>query len=166
MPPYIWMLPYVWMAPCIFGCSPYSSLYVWTPCLDDVWMAPVHTQHKESMLCLTRGVHMPPYIWMPSVCLDAAICLDGPLNVWATHMFGHPSYVWMPPACLVLPFGHPTVWSDTPLCLDTPLYVECPPYVWLPPVCLDAPQMYGASKGMRNIKTYGGVQTYRGHPNV
>ena len=41
-----------------------------------VWMPPVHTQHKESMLCQTKGhpyfpmnlmplyVWMPPYVWM------------------------------------------------------------------------------------------------------
>ena len=26
--------------------------------LDDVWMPPIDTQHKESMFC-QRGVHMP-----------------------------------------------------------------------------------------------------------
>ena len=47
------------------------------------------------------------------------------------------------------PFGHPLLFG-------------CPLYVWLSPVCLDAPQMYGESKGMRDIQTYVGVQTYRG----
>ena len=84
--------------------------------------------------------------WSP-VCLDAPIYLNTP-------------YVWVPP-----------VW--TPLCmvrcphmLGHPLYVWIPPYVWLSPVCLDAPQIYGTSKGMRDIQTYGGVQTYRGHSRV
>ena len=66
----------------------------------------------------------------------------------------------------------PPVW--TPLCVvrcpphawTHPSIFGCPPYVWLCPVCLDALQMYGASKGMRDIQTYGSVQRYRGHPNV
>ena len=28
----------------------------------NVWMPPVHPQHKESMLCQTKGHHMPPYV--------------------------------------------------------------------------------------------------------
>ena len=78
--PYILMPPYVWMAHHMFGCPPYASLYVWTPpyvwmppvCLDtpigldapiysdDVWIPPVHVQHKESMLCQTKGVSICP----------------------------------------------------------------------------------------------------------
>ena len=50
--------------------------------------------------------------------------------------------------------------------LDTPLYGQMPPHVLTPPVCLDAPQLYRASKGMRDIQTYRGVKTYRRHPNV
>ena len=144
----------------MFGCP----LYV-----GDVWMSTVHTQHKESMLCQTKGMsicphtfgclHMfrhHPYGWMTPVCLDTY------------HMFGCPncmfgyvwmSYAWMAPLCL-----------DTPSCLDTLLCNWMPPYVWMmfgcplyihntkkacfvrprgclydthifgfPPVCLDAP---------------------------
>ena len=50
-------------------------------CLD----APIHTQHKESMLCQTKGVsicpiHLDvpcllgwPHVWMAPVCLGAPI---------------------------------------------------------------------------------------------
>ena len=31
-------------------------------CLEDVWMPPGHTQHKESMLCDTKGFSYAPYI--------------------------------------------------------------------------------------------------------
>ena len=30
-----------------------------------VWISPVHTQHKESMLCQTKGCPYAQYIWMP-----------------------------------------------------------------------------------------------------
>ena len=55
--------PYVW--------KPLE--YAWT--LPYVWMPPVHTQHKESMLCHTKGVHMPHTFGYP-------ICLDTPC--WAS----------------------------------------------------------------------------------
>ena len=124
-----------------------------------IWMPPIHTQHKEGMLCQTKGVfifHL--YIWMPPVCLDvpcmfrcpisldtphvclnAPICLDGSLYVWM------PPYVLTPPClhspiCLGAPvFGHPSVWLDAPTCLDTPVCLDalhmfgCPLYVWMLP---------------------------------
>ena len=55
-------------------------------CFDDVWMPPVHTQHKESMLYQTNG------------CPYAPIHLDCPPMFACTPcMFGHPPYVWMAP---------------------------------------------------------------------
>ena len=91
-------------------------------CLPYVWMPPVQTQHKESMLCQTKGVsicpihlyapcmfRMPQYVWrhllyvgMPPICLDMApVCLDAPLYVWMPPVcFGHSPYVWMHPICL------------------------------------------------------------------
>ena len=59
-PPYVMTPPVCLNAPlfldtpCMFGCT---HMFGHTPvCLDDVWMPPVHTQHKESMLCHTKGV--------------------------------------------------------------------------------------------------------------
>ena len=99
--------------------------------LDDVWMSPVHTQHKERILCQTKKVSTCPHT---SACplyinntkkacfvslrgcpyapidLDATICLD------TTCMLGCHLYVYM------LPY----VWRH-------PLYVWMPPYVWIPP---------------------------------
>ena len=116
-----------------------------------VWMAPVHTQHKESMHCQTKGmsicphkfgyphmfecplyVGMPPYVWMPPVYLDAPICLDASL------------YVWMPPVCL-----------DATICLDAIHMFGCPT------VCMDAAKCMAASKVQGTSKHIGGVQTYR-----
>ena len=79
-------------------------------CLD----APVHTQHKESMLCQTKGVSICPhtfgfnhmsgcllYIWMhPHVCMTPyfwmpPVCLDAPhMFGCTTRMFGCPPNVW------------------------------------------------------------------------
>ena len=99
-------------------------------CLEDVWMPAVHIQHKESMLCHTKGCPYAPYIWMPHmfgsphmfgwppVCLNAPICVETPcifgclLCLDATYMFGHH------PVCLNAPY----VWM-LPICLDTTLYV-------------------------------------------
>ena len=56
----------------------------------------------------------------------------------------------MPPVCL----GAPYVWTP-PVCLEALHMFGCPP------VCLDATKSMGASKGIRDIQTYGGVQKYR-----
>ena len=175
--------------PCMFGCLPVcldgpiclnTHTYVWMlpvyldichmfgfplVCLDDVWMPPVYIQHKESMLCQTKGVSLCPlYFWMPSyvwmhplyvwipymfgwlpVCLDALHMFGYPLYVlmptyvWTPPMFGCLLYVWMPPVCLdaLTCLDAPTVYLDAPICLDTFLYVWMPPMFGHPPVCLD-----------------------------
>ena len=69
--PYIWMLPICLDTPvCLDG------PYVWTPpvCLDNVWIPPIHTQHKKACFVTIRGFHMPPTFGCP-------ICLDGPRYV-------------------------------------------------------------------------------------
>ena len=108
-------------------------------CLDDVWMALyIHNTQKAYFVRLgvsicphtfgcplyinntnkacfvrLRVVHMPPYIWMPTVCIDAAICLDAP------------------PVCL-----------NVLICLDAPICLDGPLYVWMSQ-CLDTPHMFG-----------------------
>ena len=83
-----------------------------------VWMPPVHTQHKESMPCQTKGLSICPmfgyslYVGMPPVCLDVP-------------------YLWMTPCT----FGCP---QCLPVCLDIPIGLDAP-YVWMPLVCLDTP---------------------------
>ena len=80
-------------------------------CLDalHIWMPPVHTQHKESMLCHTKGCPYAPMCGHP-LYVKIAPCMFECL-----HICGHPLYVWMLPVCLdALMFGHP-------------------PYVWMPP---------------------------------
>ena len=69
-------------------------------CPPYVWIPPVHTQHKESMLCQTKGVSIC------SIHLDTPICLNAPCMLGCPHMFGCP-------ICL-------------PLCLDTPIYLDAP----------------------------------------
>ena len=104
-PLYIWMPPYVWMALCMFGCPTIclpvcldTHIFLDVPiCLDDVWMPPAHTQHKERMLCQTNRVSIcpntfgcPMYIHNTKKgcfvrlrgCLYAPIHLDVPLYVW------------------------------------------------------------------------------------
>ena len=89
-------------APCMFGHPP----YIWMPpvCFD-VWMPPVHTQHKESMLFQTKGCPYDP------IHLDAPICLDATLYVQMAP------YAWTPPH----KFGCQPVCLDTPIHLDTPI---------------------------------------------
>ena len=133
--PYVWMpTEYVWTLP-----------YVWMPLY--VWMLPVHTQHKESMLCHTKGcpyapIHLGgpmhvdtpfvcPLVWTPSICLVAPICvallttlfsllqcLDAPICLDTTHVWMPPLFGW-PPVCLNVPhmFGHLPVCFDAPICV-------------------------------------------------
>ena len=146
--PHVWMPSYVWMAPCMFECPhmfgqyPYVCfpLYVWTPpvCFDAplyVWMPTVHTQHKESMLCHTKGFPYVSYVWTPPVCLDGPLYVWMPPYVWMhpcmfgwphVWMFGHHLYVWMPPihtqhkASMLC---HTKGVSICPIHLDTPICV-------------------------------------------
>ena len=137
-----------------------------------IWMPPVHKQQKESMLC--------PTIFR---CCHMFGCTPGMFV--CPHMFGCPLYVWMPPM-----FGHPSVWSDAPTCLDNPymdvlhmfgcpLYIHntkkacfvrlrgCPyaPYIWMPPHVWMPPVCLDATNCIGASK-HGSVQTYRRHPNI
>ena len=91
--------------PCMFGCSLFGCyLYVWTSpvCLDNVWMPPIHSQHKESMLCHTKGVSICPHTFgCPHMC-GCTLYVWMPLMFRHTHMFGCPHI-----------FEHPAVWLDT-----------------------------------------------------
>ena len=84
-----------------------------------VWMPPVHTQPKESMLCQTKGVSIcPMHLGVPCMLgcpiglnapsmFGCPICLDGscmfgcpdmpPCMFGCRHMFGCPLYAWTPP---------------------------------------------------------------------
>ena len=139
MPLYIWMPPYVWMAHILRGpYAPNTFVHlpsVWTPsiCLD----APVHTQHKISMLYQTKGVSIyphtfgwPQYVWMSLICLASTlyVCI--------------PSYVWMSPVCL-----------SAPICLDTPVSLHAP-YVWTPLCMFGCPHMFGCTPCMFGCPSY------------
>ena len=109
-------------------------------CLEDVRMPPVHTQHKESMLCHTKGflyaqyIWMSPYVWMAS-CMFECPHVWTPLYVWI--MFGCPRYIHnTKKACFVTlrecpyapihldahcMFGCPSC-LYTPICMNTMLY--------------------------------------------
>ena len=153
--------------------------YIWTP--------PVHKQHKESMLCQTKGVSICPhrfrchhllgyhlYVGLPPLCLDAAICLDAPtvcLN--ATLCLNTPIcldtlYVWM----------SPYVWTPSYVWMPTCMFGHTPclhsPYVWVPPIfghpsvwldiptCLDTPCMFGCPPNVwpPPVCLDVGIQTY------
>ena len=60
-----------------------------------------------------------------------------------------PPYIWMPP-----------VYLDATMCLDDLHMFGCPT------VCLDAAKCMVASKGMRDIQTYGGCPNIQGHLNI
>ena len=121
----------------MFVCPP-LCLDVPPVCLDTLCMfglcldAPIHTQHKENMLCHTKGVSLCPHTFGCPSCLDTPICLD------ALHMFEHPAVclgdVWMPPV-------H-TQHVESMLCH----MCGHPLYVWMPPMfgcylCFDAPHV-------------------------
>ena len=80
-------------------------------CLD----APVHTQHKESMLCQTKGVSIWPHTF------GLPICLDVPC------MFGCPRMFGLTP-CM---FGCFKVKKNKMAEIQCPLYVWMSPYVWM-----------------------------------
>ena len=185
MPPVCWDAPICLDAPVCLDTpigldAPICLDDVWTPLylhntkkacfvrLRGCPYAPIHLDAPYSWMhpCVFECPHM--FGWSP-VCLDASICLDVHLYVWCPHMFGCPPVCLDTPCMFALPhlFGCPLyVWCS--LHLNTPLYgwmsphvwtppciFVCSPYVWLPPVCLDAPKCMGASKGMRDIQTYG-----------
>ena len=142
MTPYICTPLYVWMPP-----------YVWTT--PYVGMPPVHTQHKESMLCQTKGVSLCPHTFVHyPTCLDPPCMFGCPHILDIPHMFGHPHmfgppymfdvpYFWTPPyvslslVCLdaTICLGAPCMFGQPHLCLDTP-------YMFVCPICLDVPSTY------------------------
>ena len=133
-----------------------TPTYVWMlpVCFDDVWVPPVHTQHKA---CFVRlgGVHMLQYIWMPPYAWMLPVCLDAPCMFrWphmfehphilnASCMFGYPPYVWMPPVCLDdvwMPAVHiqpkESILFQTKGVSICPHTFVCPQMFGCPPVCL------------------------------
>ena len=146
--PYVWMLPvcldtpqYVWM-----------PLYVWTPPVYlDVWMPPVHTQHKACFVTLRQCPYAPIHLDAPCMfgcpsCLDTPICLDAP------HMFEPPALclgdVWMPPVHtqqIESMLCHTKGVSICPHTFGCPCMFRCPcmfghhPYVWMPPLVFGHP---------------------------
>ena len=115
-----------------------------------VWIPPVYTQHKESMLCQTKGVSICP------IHLDAPICLNAPCMLGCPHMFGYPLYVWM------APYASLYVWM--PLYGRVPPMFGCPLYAWTPhmfrcsPICLDdvwMPPVHTKHKEMMLCQTKG-----------
>ena len=125
-----------------------------------ICMPPVHKQHKESMLCQTKGVSICPHrfrchhmlgyhlcVGMPPLCLDAAICLDAPpvcLNA---------TLCCNTPICLDTP-----VCLDVPICLDIFIYLDAHLYVWTYPICLHSSYVW--------MPLYVWVSSIFGHPPV
>ena len=152
--PYVWMYltvcldaPICLDAPCMFG----YPLYVWMPhvCLDDVWMPAVHIQHKESMLCQSKGVSICPHTFVCPICLDAPCMLGSPICLDTTYMFG----------CTPCMFGHPNMFGCFPVCLDATICLDVPtvclgiPYVWMPPwICCGHSHVFGCLLYIYNSK--------------
>ena len=149
-----------------------TPTYVWMlpVCYIDVWMPPVHTQHKESMLCQAKGVSIcpntfgcHPYVWIPPVCLDGPICLNTPHicldascmfgyppYVWTSHMFGCCLYVWMMFGCLLYMYNTKKACfvrlrgvHMPPIHLYTPICLDAHLYVWMPPYVWTPSCMFG-----------------------
>ena len=125
-----------------------------------ICMPPVHKQHKESMLCQTKGVSICPHrfrchhmlgyllcVGMPPLCLDAAIYLDAPpvcLNA---------ILCLNTPICLDTPVS-----LDVPICLDTFICLDTHLYVSTYPICLHSPYVW--------MPLYVWVPPIFGHPSV
>ena len=114
----------------------------------NVWMPPLHTEHKVSMLCQTKGVSICPHTFGCPLYLNntkktcfvqlkgcpyAPIHLYAPCMFRCCHMFGCTPYMF---GCLHM-FGHP-------IYLDAHLYIWTPPYVCTLPICLMLPVCLGA----------------------
>ena len=93
--PYVLMPPICLDDPCIFGYPHMFGHPHMFGCPLYVWMPAVHIQHKESMLCQTKGVSICPHMFGYSpVCLGTPV-FGCPLNMCGhSHMFGCPMYVW------------------------------------------------------------------------
>ena len=133
---------YVWMPPCMFRCH---------HCLDN-----------------------PLYVWMPPVCLCAPICLDIPCMFGHSHMFGCPHVnIWKILGCLLYIYNtKKACFVRLRGCPYAPYTFECPHmfgclllYFDLP-ICLDTTHMVGCSSHLWMPHTFGGIQTYRGQPNI
>ena len=139
-------------------------------CPPYVWMPPVHTQHKESILCETKG------------CLYAPICLNAPCMFGYPHMFGYPTVcldaLHMFGCCQM--YGgiqryerHPNIWGMSKH-TGASKHIgasKCMGCIWTPPqsdkacfLCVVYVQL--ASKHLPDIhggiQTYGSVHTYSG----
>ena len=123
----------------------YSSGLYKKWCVSHMLGCPMYIHNtKKACFVRLRVAHMPPYIWMPPVCLDAPhvwmtpsmfghapclnalIYLDTSICLMPPSMFGHPHFVWMPFVCLGAP-----ICMDTPICLDAPI---CFDDILMPPV--------------------------------
>ena len=148
--------PHMFGCPCMFECS----LCLNAPCmfgqpqcldapiyLDDVWMPPVHTQHKERILCQTKEVSTCPHTSeLPPVHKqhkESMLCQTKGVSICphrfrCHHMLGYHLYVGMPPLCLdaAICLDAPSVCLNATLCLNTPICLDAPP------VCLDIPHMF------------------------
>ena len=137
----------------------------------------IHNTKKACFVRL-RGCPYAHTFGCPNMFGCPPVYLDTPL------MFVLPPYVWMLPVCLGAPiFGHPLYGLDTPCTFGCPPNVwgiqryKGHPNIWVVStyievskhtggiqtywgiktywgIQMDAPQMYGASKGMREIQTY------------
>ena len=109
--------------PHMFGCPLYVLMMFGCPLY-------IHNTKRACFVRL-RGVHMPQYIWMCPMCLDAPclfgcppICLDGPICLDTSTYVSTPTCMFGQPQCLDAShiFGCTSVCFDAPICLDAPVY--------------------------------------------
>ena len=112
--------------PCMFGCP---HMFGHPPY---VWMPPVPTKHKESMLCQTKGVSICPHTFVHP-------CMFG-----CPHMFGHPHIFVCPHmfGCSLYIHNTKHALSDLGGVHMPPIHLYTTLYVWIPHM-FRYPQMYG-----------------------
>ena len=178
-PLYVWIPPvcldasHMFGHPHIFGCPPVclDTPHVCTPhmfgCPLYVWVPPIWTPLNmvgcPHMFGKPLYVWMPSiclagplYIWMPPICLDTLISLDAHLYVWTPPLFALPICLDAPCMFGCPLFGHPSIWLDAPHDWKPPVCLDVLHMFGCPPICLDAAKCMVASKGRRDIQTYGG----------
>ena len=144
-------MPHTFVCPhCMFG-HPHMFghlLYVWMPpdvsIPPYVWMPHLHTYHKESMLCQTKGVSISPihlyttlYVWTPPYVQMPPKCIGASINTGVIQRYEGCPNIW----------GHPNIQGWHPNIQGASKHMRGCPNIWR------HPNIQGACKHREHIDT-------------